>query len=124
MDSSTYQTRGSIYIIQRILSLNLLNREGKVSIREWLFFQRKMPPFGIERLEPMTEHCLTQNHAVGELLSRNGATYGRFVIIACVFARFRIAAEIRVTLRSKPVECTTHINLFFCFHIKKRQIDS
>ena len=42
--------------------------EGKVGVWEGLVFQRKVPPLGIERLEAMPHHCLTQYHTVLELL--------------------------------------------------------
>ena len=56
----------------------LLYREGEVGIGERLVLQREVPPLSIERLEAMTEHCLTENHAVLELLESNEATCWRF----------------------------------------------
>ena len=46
----------------------LFHGEGEVSVWEWLILQSEVPPLGVERLEAMAEHCLTQNHTVLELL--------------------------------------------------------
>ncbi len=45
------------------------------------------------------------------------------MIVACIFARLRIASEVRMALRTEPVEGATHIEFLFCRHIEECQID-
>ena len=71
---------------------------------EGFFLQREVPPLATNRLETMTHHRPTQNHTVGKLSRSN-------------------AAEIRMALRSEPVERTSHVHLLLRFHIEEGQID-
>ena len=53
-----------------VLFTQLLDRESEVGVGEGFVLQGEVPPLGIERLETVTEHGLTQNHTVLELLGR------------------------------------------------------
>ena len=61
-------TNGGAHLILFYLLFYLLDREGEVSVGERFVLQCEVPPLGVERLEAMAEHCLTQNHTVLELL--------------------------------------------------------
>ena len=63
----------------------LLHREGKVSVGEGFVLQREVPPLGVEGLKAMTEHSLTENHAVLELLGGDATfrirVFGRLELV-------------------------------------------
>jgi hypothetical protein len=104
----------------------LLNWKGEVGIRKRLVLQRKVPPLGIEGLEAMTEHRLTQDHAVLELLGGDAAFRidRTFAIVACVLTRLRIAAEVGMTLGTEPVEGSPHVKFLLRRHVEQRQVKS
>ena len=100
----------------------MLDGEGEVGVWERLILQREVPPFGVERFKTVTEHGVAQEHSVGELCSRNGASDRRLAIVAGVLARLGIATEIGMALRSELVEGATHINLLRR-HVEECQVD-
>ena len=104
--------------------LFFLDGESKVGIGEGLVAKREVPPFGIESLETVGEHCLAKDHAMLELLGCDAATFGRLAVIACIFTRFGITAEVWVTLGSEPIEGAAHIEFFLGVHIEEGQVDS
>lgn len=59
---------GGIAVPNDMHCFYLFHREGEVGIGEGLVLQGKVPPLSVERLEAVTEHGLSQNHAVLELL--------------------------------------------------------
>ena len=97
---------------------DLSDREGKIGIREGLVLQGEVPPLAIEGLEAVSQHSLSQYHAVLELFGGDATTYRTLAVVACVFARFRIAAEVRMALWAEPVEGTAHVELFFRLHVE------
>ena len=105
--------------------IQMLDREGEIGIREGFVLQGEVPPLGIDGLEAVTEHGLTQNHTVFELLGGDAAfRFGRTLrIIARVLTRLRIAAEVGVALGTEPVEGAAHIQLFLCRHVEERQVN-
>ena len=96
----------------------LLNREGEVGVRVGLITECKVPPLSIEWLKALGKHSPAQNHAVLELFGCDAATVGTLMIVAGIFAGFRIAAEVGMTFRTKPVESSTHVEFLFCSHIE------
>ncbi len=71
----------------------------------------------------MTEHSRAENHTILELLGGDATPFRRFAVVARVLARFWIAAEVGMALRSKPVERSTHIEFFLRLHVKERQVE-
>ena len=96
----------------------LLNREREVGVGVGLIAECKVPPLSIEWLKAMGKHSPAQNHAVLELFGCDAATVGTLMIVAGIFAGFRIAAEIGVTLRTEPVESSAHIEFLFRGHVE------
>ena len=82
-----------------------------------------MPPLAVEGLESVAEHRLAQDHAVGELLSRDASACGTLAVITRIFARFGIAAEVGMALRTEPVEGAAHIEFLFRGHVEEGEID-
>ena len=84
-----------------------------------------MPPLGVEGLESVTEHGLTQNHAVLELFGGDAAFWisRTLAVVARVLARLRIATEVGMALWTEPVESTAHVEFFLRCHIEQRQIE-
>ena len=84
-----------------------------------------MPPLGDKRLETMTEHGLTQDHAVLELFGGDAAFWisRTLAVVACKFARLRITAEVGVTLGTEPVEGAAHVEFLFRVHVEERQVN-
>ena len=78
----------------------MLDGEGEVGIGEGFILQCEVPPFAFEGFEAVTQHGPAQQHAVGKLLGRNGATRRTLAIIALIFARFGITTEIGMAFRS------------------------
>ena len=103
--------------------MNLLHWESEVSVREGLVAEGEMPPLGVEGLEAVTEHGLAEDHAVGKLLSGDGAASRRLGAVARIFARLRIAAEVGMTLRTEPVEGATHVEFLLRLHVEKGQVE-
>ena len=66
----------------------------------------------------MTEHGLTENHAVTELLGSDRAARRTLAVITRVFTCFRISTEVGMTLWSEPVERAAHIQFLLRRHIK------
>ena len=105
--------------------MKLLDGEGEVGVGEGLVLQGEVPPLGIERLEAVTEHRLTQNHAVLELLGGDAA-FGagwRFAVVAGIFAGLGIAAEVGVALGPEPVEGAAHVELLLSPHVEQGQVE-
>ena len=102
----------------------LLNWEGEISVRIWLILQGKMPPFRVQGLKTMPEHCLTQNHAVLELHLIDFAVLRllRPLIFVRVLARFRVTAPIGVALDAEVVKDVTHVHILACLHVEQGQI--
>ena len=47
----------------------------------------------------------------------------RFRIVARIFARLRIAAEVGMALRTEPVEGAAHVQFLLRLHVEKGQVD-
>ena len=82
-----------------------------------------MPPLAVEGLESVAEHRLAQDHAVGELLSCDAAACGTLAVITRIFARFGIAAEVGMALRTEPVEGAAHVEFFLRRHVEECQVN-
>ena len=106
-----------------MLLLELTHGEGEVSVGEGLVAQREVPPLTVERLETVVEHGPAQDHAVLELLFGDAAAYRALTVVARVLARLGIAAEVRMTLRTKPVEGAAHVELLLGGHVEESQVD-
>lgn len=63
----------------------------------------------------MTEHCLTEHHAIVEL-------YGCEAVTGRIIKRSRIATEVRMALWTKPIERATHVEFLLRLHVEERQI--
>ena len=96
----------------------LLYGEGKVGVGEWFIAKGKVPPFCIHGLKAMGEHGATKNHAMRELFGGDASANGTLMVVASIFATLWVAAEIGMALRTKPVECTTHIQFLFRCHVE------
>ena len=105
------------------LLCQLPDGKSEVGLGEWLVLQREVPPLAANSLEPMTQHGPTQNHTVGKLLGSNAATFGRLGVFARILARLGIAAEVRVTFRTEPVERPAHVHLFLRRHVEQCQVN-
>ena len=70
----------------------------------------------------MGEHRLTEYHTVGKLLCCDTAVSRTLAIVTRIFPRFRITAEIRMALRTEPIEGTTHIKFLLRVHVEECQI--
>ena len=90
----------------------MFHGEGEVGVREGLVFEGEMPPFAIEGLESVTEHRLAQDHTVGKLLWGNAAACGTLAVVARIFTRLGIAAEVRMALRSEPGQTLNNYDTF------------
>ena len=94
--------------------------EGEIGVGEGLVPQGEVPPLGIDGLETVAQHGLTQNHTVLELLGGD-ATFRigwTLAVVAGVLTGLRIAAEVGMTLGAEPVEGTAHIHFFLCRHVE------
>ena len=103
--------------------LELFHGEGEVGVGEGLILEGEMPPLAVEGLESVTEHRLAQDHAVGELLWGDAAACGALAVVARIFARLRVAAEVRMALRPEPVEGAAHIEFLFRRHVEEGEVD-
>ena len=74
-----------------------------------------MPPFGGQWLEAVTEHCLTEHHAIVEL-------YGCEAVTGRIIRTLGIATEVRMALWTKPIERATHVEFLLRLHVEERQI--
>ena len=90
--------------------------EGEEGLGVGLVLQREVPPLGADGLEAVTEHGLAENHAVAELLGSEG-------VVGTILARLRVAATIGVALITKPVEGSTHVDLFLSTHVEEGEVD-
>ncbi len=113
---------GSLLIFVCI-PLELFHGEGEVGVGEGLVFEGEVPPFAVEGLESVTEHRLAQDHTVGKLLWGNAAACGTLAVVARIFTRLGIAAEVRMALWTEPVESTAHIEFLLRSHIEEGEID-
>ena len=82
-----------------------------------------MPPLGVEGLESVVEHGLAQQHAVGKLHGGDAAARRRLAVVAGVFARLGIAAEVGMALGTEPVEGAAHVELFLGLHIEEGEVN-
>ena len=106
------------------LPLQLTDGEGEIGVGEGFVAQREVPPLTIESLEAVTEHCVAENHAVGELLSGDGATSWTLMVITSILACLGVSAEVGMALRTEPVEGAAHVDFLLCAHIKESNVDS
>lgn len=93
----------------------------EIGVRVWLILQGEVPPLSVYWLETVTQHSLTQYHAVMKLLRGDGAASRR--IGANEGIGIRIATEIRMTLRTEEVECATHIQFLLRIHIEEGEVN-
>ena len=98
-------------------SSEFLHRESEISIGERLVLQREVPPFLTDGLEAVTQHGLTQYHAVVEL-------FGGDTVIRLVFSRVGVAAEVGMALTTEPIECAAHIHFPLRGHVEQGKVDS
>ena len=98
-------------------SSEFLHRESEISIGERLVLQREVPPFLTDGLEAVTQHGLTQYHAVVEL-------FGGDTVIGLVFPRVGVAAEVGMALTTEPIECAAHIHFLLRGHVEQGKVDS
>ena len=101
----------------------LFYRECEVGVWIRFVFQGEVPPLGVERLESVTQHSLSQYHTVLELPFRDAAPCGTLMVVAVIFACLGIAAEVGMTLRTEPVECASHIYFFLCIHVEEGEVN-
>ena len=99
--------------------LELFHGEGEVGVREGLVFEGEVPPLAVEGLESVAEHRLTQDHTVGELLWGDATACGTLAVVARIFTRLGIAAEVWMAFWSEPVEGAA-ISSSFSVVISKR----
>ena len=97
-------------------SSEFLHRESEISIGERLVLQREMPPFLTDGLEAVTQHGLTQYHAIMEL-------FGGDTVIGLVFPRVGVAAKVGMALLSEPVESAAHVHFLFRGHVEQGKVD-
>ena len=71
----------------------------------------------------MTQHDVAQHHAVAELLGSDATADGRLVVVAVVLSGDRVAAEVRMTLRTEPVEGASHVYFFLGVHVEEGEVD-
>lgn len=97
--------------------------EIEIRIRIRFIFQREMPPFRSQRLEPVAKHRLAQEHAVLELDLIDLSIFRLQVpfVLACIFAGLSITTPIGMALDTKVVKNTAHIDIFASVHIKQSQ---
>ena len=106
------------------LPLQLTDGEGEIGVGEGLVAQREVPPLAVEGLEAVTEHRVTENHAVGKLLSGDGATSRALMVITSILAHLGVSAEVGMALRTEPVEGAAHVNFLLCAHVEESNVDS
>ena len=116
--------RGGLFKSISLLA-QFLDGESEVGVGKRLVAEREVPPLRVKGLEAVGEHGAAQYHAVLELLGGDAALRlgGRFAIVARIFTRVGIAAEVGMALGAEPVEGAAHVKFLFRGHVEERQID-
>ena len=101
----------------------LAHGEGEIGVGEGFVAEGEVPPLAVEGFEAVTEHSLTENHAVAKLGFGDAPAGRTLVVVAGVLTCLGVAAEVGMALWSEPVEGAAHVEFFLGGHVEEGEVN-